>query len=157
MSSGRFWIFLVVFLLAGNTAALGILLVKSGDPGPRVMPDYYRRAIEWDQTVAALEASDELGWSVDAALAATEPARARLEVTVKTGAGAPVTGASVEAEVRHNSRAVGSATLFLQEVSPGQYQAVAPVELAGLHVVDVRARSGADHYVGSRTVELEAR
>ena len=156
MNKGLFWILLVIGLLAGNGVAMAVLIAESGDPSDRVLPDYYRRAVAYDDTIAALRASDELGWQVGSRLVAAAPGRARLAVTIADGAGAPVAGGSVEAEVRH--RSVGTPVAFaLVEQAPGRYEVELPVAAVGLFVVDVRARRGEDHYAGHATVELEAR
>lgn len=154
MTPRVFWIGLVIALLGGNALAMGVLIAKSGDPSSRVMPDYYQRAVAWDDTVAALQASDELGWTVESRLIATAPGRARLIVTIRDVAGAPVGGAGVDAEVRHRSRGEGVA-LALVERDRGRYEADLAAPGIGLHVVGVRARSGNDHYTGQATVELE--
>lgn len=49
--SARFWPALVVVFLAAS-AGLQVLLLTLATrdaPGARVEPDYYRRAVEWDQ------------------------------------------------------------------------------------------------------------
>lgn len=51
---GRFWPALVIAFLAAS-AGLQVLLLTlaNADGGPRVEPDYYRRAVEWDERPGA--------------------------------------------------------------------------------------------------------
>lgn len=155
MSPAFRWIGIVVGLLVANAIAVGVLIAKSGDPADRIVPDYYRRAVAWDDTVAALRASDELGWSAEAQLVALRPGAARVEIALARDTGAPLTGASVEVEVRHRSRATGT-TVTLTERSPGHYDADVALDSHGLHDLGVRARHGADHFAMAQTAELAA-
>jgi hypothetical protein len=149
------WIAIVIALLVGNAAAMGVLLANSGDPSDRIVSDYYQKAVDWDRAVAALEASADLGWSVAPRLVAAAPGTARVEIEVVGGTGAPIAGAWLEVTVRHNSRADGVAAVLL-EAEPGRYRGDVAVATTGLHVVDYLLRRGGDHFVGSMTVELEA-
>ena len=154
MNRGTFWIALVVALLLGNATAVGVLLAKSGDPSDRVLPNYYRRAIDWDRTVEALRASDALGWTVGSRLVAIAPDRGRVIVTITGADGAPVVGAVVDVDVRHRSVAAGAHGV-LAATAPGQYEGEIPLTGLGLHVIDIHASSAELHYGGSATVELE--
>lgn len=150
-AGGGRWIALVVGLLAANAGVCLLLVIRSSDAAPSVIPDYYQRAVAWDDDVARQRASDALGWRLGAAL---EDAGPGVEVAVSlTGRdGAPVVGATVEAELRHRSRATGE-TRQLREIGPGRYAAALPLATAGLHVVAVVATRGDERFVGSVTVE----
>lgn len=155
MSPAVKWIGMPVLLLAINAIAVGVLIVKSGDPSDRVVPDYYRRALEQDATLAALRASDELGWQAEARLASIGVGVDRVEVVLADGAGRPIDRAHVSVEVRHRSRATGAAAVLIER-APGRYTAEVDAQGSGLHVVDVKARRGAEHYAASRTIAAES-
>jgi nitrogen fixation protein FixH len=154
MRAGVFWIALVVALLVGNAVAVGVLLAKSGDPTGRVMPDYYKKAVAWDETVAALRASDALGWGVTTRLVSAGPGRARVIVTIARDDGTAVDGALVDVDVRHRSVAQ-SVHGVLSPVGGGRYEGELAIAGVGLHVIEVHAASQEAHYGGSSTVELE--
>jgi nitrogen fixation protein FixH len=153
MNRGAFWIALVVALLVGNAAAVGVLLAKSGDPTGRVMPDYYKKAVAWDETVAALRASEALGWDVSTRLVSAGPGRARVIVTISVD-GKPVEGALVDVDVRHRSVAQ-SVHGVLSPSGAGRYEGELAITGVGLHVIEVHAASQQAHYGGTTTVELE--
>jgi len=150
MNRGTFWIAFVIALLAGNAVAMGVLLAESGDPSARVMPDYYRRAVAWDQSMADSQASADLGWAASARLVGGE-----LEVTIAGADGAPVDRAAVTATVRHRSVATG-ATVTLQG-GAGRYTARIAAAQPGLYVVDLVATRGAERFVSSLTIHREIR
>jgi nitrogen fixation protein FixH len=148
VKGGRFWIAFVVALLVGNAVAMGVLLAEAGDPTPRVLPDYYRKAIAWDETVEARRASAQLGWR------ATVDVAARLivvELVDRDGAALP--GAAVEVAVRPRSRADRVATIALAESAPGRYVATWPRGAAGLHEVELIARRGDATFLFATTVD----
>lgn len=148
MKSGRFWIGFVVALLVGNAAAMGVLIAKAGDPTPRVLPDYYARAVAWDETAAERRASAALGWSAEAAWTGSQ-----VVVVLTDASGAPVTGATVEIVARHRSRADRRTTVGLVERGAGRYAGtLAPAQI-GLHELEVTASRGADSFVSTAVVE----
>lgn|GEM_PF-2675265 len=147
------WIWIVVALLATNMLATIALLVTAGDPSARIVPHAYQRAIEFDRTLAALEASDELGWRANARLSAIDGARDRVEIELTDGAGAALHGAQVEVSVRHASHATGAATV-LTEQRPGHYAGEVAAQGRGLHAIDILARRADDHFAAARSVTL---
>lgn len=148
MNSGRSWIVFVVILLVANAAAMGFLIAKAGDPTPRVLPDYYRKAVAWDETAAARRASDALGWST-----AIELDRSHLTVRLTDRSGAPVAGAAIEVIARHRSRADQAVTLVLDEQAGGVYVGTLPGRQPGLHELALTARRADDTFVASELVE----
>lgn len=155
MTARTRWIAAIVALLLGNAVGVAVLIVASGDPSARVVPDAYQRGLELDQTMAVMQASAELGWRADARLAALDGSHDQVAIDLTDGAGAPLTGAHVEVAVRHASRATG-AVAVLQERTPGHYTGAIDPQGHGLHEVDVKARRGPEHFAASREVERKA-
>lgn len=141
------WIVFVVGLLVANAVAMGWLVAESGDPSPRVLPDYYRKAVAWDDVAAARGASAALGWT------ATVRLGDGLEVELRDRDGAPVPGAAVEATIRHQSRADHVLRASPVEAAPGRYAAVVGLARPGLHVVELSAVRGTDRFVTTVVVE----
>lgn len=59
------WPGMVIVFILGNIAVCAVtvsLAMRAGDRG--VEPEYYKKAMHWDQAVAAQEASDKLGWRI---------------------------------------------------------------------------------------------
>jgi len=63
---GRWWPWAVVALIALMALMMGVLMWSAtGDPTHVVVPDYYDKAVRWDETAARREASARLGWRVE--------------------------------------------------------------------------------------------
>ena len=151
MTAPRRWLVVVIALLGVHMTAVGVLIVQSRGLAPRLMPDAYRRAMEHDQTLAALAASAERGWRADARLASIDATHDRVVIELTDGHGAAIAGAQVQVSVRHASRATGT-TVVLEEEGAGRYSAAVTAQGVGVNVVDVLARRGGDHFAAARTV-----
>ncbi len=152
--SGRSWIGAVVGLLAGNAIAMGVLVAASTTGATHhVVPDYYRKALAWDQEMAIERASQALGWR--AGLRA-EPATGgtALEITLVDRDGAPVVGAAVALSAFHRADAGSIQRIALAEVGGGRYRGQAPLRRAGVHEITVSAERGADRWRGTLVGEL---
>jgi nitrogen fixation protein FixH len=126
--------------IAGNVA---VMRVAGDDPSFAVEPDYYRRAVAWDTTMAQARASAALGWRVTPAVAplvAGAPATVTLAITDRDGA--PLTGATVAVEALFNARANDRHTATMAEVAPGRYAAPLPLAWAGEWELRVQVRRG---------------
>ncbi|MFI4896580.1 MAG: FixH family protein [Phycisphaerales bacterium JB059] len=66
--SGRIWIFGVVGLLLLNVGVCAVTVVAAtGDPvAAAVEPDYYQKAVDWDEDKARWPAPERLGWTIQA-------------------------------------------------------------------------------------------
>ncbi|MCA9680252.1 MAG: FixH family protein [Kofleriaceae bacterium] len=150
---GARWIAFVVLLLVGNIAAMGVLAAKSGDPTPRVIPNYYQRAVTYDAVMADQQASLELGWVARIRLDGGDAAR--LEVDLVDALGGPIDGATVTARVHHRSRADQQVDLALTETAPGRYAAPLVAAHAGLYETEIVAERDGARFVAARTVDRD--
>ena len=94
MTTSRRWLAVVIGLLAVHVTAVAVLIVQSRGLALRVVPDAYQRAVAFNETLAVMAVSDELGWRADAHLAAVDATRDQIEIELTDGRGAPVTGFS---------------------------------------------------------------
>ena len=68
-AKGWYWPVAIVGLLVGGAAAnIGLMIVANRDATFAVEPDYYRKAVDWDRTMAQEARNVELGWRVSAQL-----------------------------------------------------------------------------------------
>jgi nitrogen fixation protein FixH len=143
----------VVMLFVANSDANGVV----------VEPDYYRKAVQWDSTMAHRAASDLLGWKVSVALSADEAApgsasrAATLHVTLVDSAGAGVAGAAVQAVLIHNADAGRPLELALRDQGAGRYGAELPLGHAGLWEVRVSAERAGERFGVIAHTDLVAR
>jgi len=143
MRASWVWPAAVVVVLAVTIGANIYILIAANDPNAMVVePDYYRKAVAWDSTLALRERSAELGWTADATLGPlTADGHSRIELTLTDHDGTPLDGARVEVTAIHNREAARRPRQVLDPVGPGRYAATFPLRHIGrweLRVVAVR-------------------
>lgn len=98
------WPGMVVVFILGNVTVCAITVTvatRAGDRG--VEPGYYQKAMNWDQTVAAKEASERLGWRI---VFSDPPAVGHpLRVRVLDANGLEVENARISLEAFHHATA----------------------------------------------------
>lgn len=142
-------LWMVFGLLAMNFTIVGITISRAtGDPHMAVEPNYYERAVAWDESVRAGAASDALGWSVavESAVVSGETAGRVVTIRLTDASGEPLTGAAVEVCVFHHAYARARVDLVCEEVGGGVYRARMAQTPPGLHEVRIRAVRGADRF-----------
>ena len=130
---------LVALLAASAGANIALVIITSRDTSFAVEPNYYAKALAWDQTMAQQARNDALGWALSLRI---DPGDARggktVTVHLADRAGAPIEGAQVaveaggqrvereldhrEARARHDRDASGLharyAILYIRDSSP---------------------------------------
>lgn len=151
---GWYWPWLLaVSLLATVSVNVAMLFVANSDAnGSVVEPDYYRKAVQWDRTMAQRAASDLLRWTATVSLSAERAApgstarAATLRVTLADSAGAGVAGAVVSAVLIHNADAGRPLQLALRDDGAGRYVADVPLQHLGLWEVRVHAERAGERF-----------
>lgn len=155
MNAAKAWPLAIVGVLALTVVANAVLLWAASDRSAGATePDYYRKGVAWDSTLALEERSDALGWTVEAGIAAPASGGAEVRVRLRTADGAPIEGARVEVEAVHNLEADHHLSGALVERAPGEYAARFALRHAGRWELRVRAERGADRF--ARTLHAEA-
>lgn len=157
MKRGWQWPVLVSLALAFTVGVNVVMLLAAGsDPnGTVVEPDYYRKAVEWDRTMARRAASAALGWSATASIGAatTSPVQRRIAVSLTDAGGAALSGAEVSATLIHNREASAPVTIDLQEGDAGQYVGAGALLHAGQWELRIAARRGRERFETSLRIE----
>lgn len=155
MHAGWRWPVLVTAALVVTVAANVVMYVAAGsDPnGTVVEPDYYRKAVEWDRTMARRAASERLGWRAAATLAPALESGRIVRVTVRDALEAPVTGAALTVTLIHNLEAATPVRGALRESAPGVYEATLPGARPGRWEVRVEAHRGDERFVATLHAE----
>lgn len=147
----------VGFLSLEIVMCLVAITLSSGDESFAVVPGYHEQALQWDETRAAAQASDSLGWSdiVVAGPTADLLGRRPMIIGLKDRNGTPISGSTVEAVLFHHARAgdVQSIT-FKETAEPGTYEAIAEMRRAGLWEVRIDAKRGNEHFMSTRQLEV---
>jgi hypothetical protein len=155
---GWYWPVAIVALLVGGAGAnIGLMIVANRDASFAVEPDYYRKAVEWDRTMAQEARNAELGWTVAARLERAEAGRARLVALVRDRAGALLTGAAVVAEAFPSARAREITTFVLGPTGEaGAYAVTLPHARPGLWEVRLRVTRGGEVFTRTLSRDLAA-
>ena len=142
---GAYWPWLVSAALLFTVGVNVVMLfaANSDRNGSVVEPDYYRKAVAWDSTMARRAASDRLGWTAAATLErrmGDQADRSAIVVRISDAEGAPVSGATARAVLIHNLDAGHPQQVELREQGPGLYTGTARISHPGRWEVRVEAR-----------------
>jgi hypothetical protein len=150
-SSGRRWPWGIGAVLVITVAGNGIVYWAANDSdAAAVEPDYYRKAVEWDSTLAQGERNRTLGWRVDADLGPREPAGGRsLSVRLRDAAGLPVSGAAVGLTAIHNTYAAHPVEARSVTDAGGEARMEVPLGHDGLWELRFVVTRGADRYTAT--------
>jgi nitrogen fixation protein FixH len=157
-AKGWYWPAIIVALLVGSAGAnIAFMIVANRDASFAVEPDYYRKAVEWDRTMAQEARNAELGWTVSARLEPADAGRARLVTLVRDRAGAPLTGAGVLVEAFPSVRAREIASVALEPTGDaGVYAGRLPSARPGLWELRVRVTRGEEVFTRTLSQDLGA-
>ena len=144
ITSGRAWSLFPVALL-GVLVTVQVVLygLSTNDPSFSVEPDYYQKAVKWDEHRDRQASSARLGWTASASVSGG-PSTAVLRIELRDAQRDPVRRAKLQVEAFANSRASNVQTLNTEEVAPGVYSAAFQVFKPGLWELRIRARQGLD-------------
>jgi nitrogen fixation protein FixH len=121
----RFWVGLVVSLLAGQVVLLSTMAyVAISDGSFAVEPDYYQKGLHWDDTAAQLRRNVALGWSVRVEIgdsAATGGERTLIcHLTNRNDE--PLDGATIDVAAFPHARGSERSTAMLAAAGDGSYE-----------------------------------
>ena len=144
-SRGWYWPVGLAALLVGSAGAnIALLVITSRDASFAVEPNYYAKALAWDETMAQQVRNESLGWSLGLSAEPTgERGRMTVAARLTDGAGAPLPGARIAIEALHNARASRVLTAVL-EPRGLEYAAAMPLARPGLWEFRVRVTRGPD-------------
>jgi nitrogen fixation protein FixH len=139
-----------VGVLALTVGANVAVFVAARDPhAAAIEPDYYRKAVAWDSTLAEERRSEALGWRLDAQLLDAARDGARLRVRLADRDRRPLEGARVSVEAIHDLEADVRVRGVLAPHEPGVYEARLTLRHAGEWELRFDVRRGADRFATS--------
>ncbi|MBL8989737.1 MAG: FixH family protein [Gemmatimonadetes bacterium] len=136
------WPFAVIAVLALTVAANGFILYEANRGQAAFEPDYYRKALLWDSTMAQAGRNAALGWKLEASLGTD----GRLTVTLVDAAGTPIRDARIAVEGFPIAFETGGFAATLPADDSTGYGATVPVVRAGLHELRFSILRGADRF-----------
>lgn len=150
--SGRIWPVFICGLIGMNMCIVGATIYFAlSDSSAAVEPDYYRRALSYDDTLRQEALNARLGWT---AAVAVDPSDRRLLITLRDSSGKPVDGARVDVEAFANLRSAERQRLALSPTGDGQYAATLKPGASGRWRVRMSVMRGADTWTHQSEVLL---
>ncbi len=147
---GKIWPWLLVSLLSfGCGMNIYMVIVAVNDPSFAIEKNYYKKAINWDQTMAQRNINAKLQWRIDLK---TEPllvdkkARLRFHATVLDRSGKIVPEAHVSAEVFHNARSNQRVSVDLTRRSTNVHQGEVAFHRRGVWIFHFTVNKGKLQY-----------
>lgn len=155
MKRGMGWPIGITVILGLTVAAnIWVMRVANDDPSFAIEPDYYKKAVQFDSTMASERRSAALGWTATSSIVTVDAKGATVTVTLRDAQQQPVTGASVRIAALANARANTILSANLTETAPGQYSAPLAAQRPGQWEVRVDATRGTDRFVASTRTDL---
>ncbi len=144
----RLWPGMVFGLIGLNVSVVAVTLyLAHSDASFAVEPDYYQKALAWDESTRIAAQSADLGWKAVLEVSPSGPARepwVSLRLTDRQGV--PVADARVEVTAFASARASERRKITLREVAPGLYSAALAGAQAGAWEFAISADKGADRF-----------
>jgi hypothetical protein len=114
-------------------SGLGTLaMIAANDPSFALEPDYYQKAVSYDDELRQQDENRRLGWTLELTAEPSSVTRPSRIVLVAADGRGPITGANVEARALRNAMASIVLTGSFQETGPGRYEAELPLARGGL-------------------------
>ncbi len=154
MKPGMGWPIGITVILGATVAAnLVMMRIANNDPSFAVEPDYYKKSVFYDSTMAQTHRNLDLGWGVQTfadSIVAGQPTR--LRVVLRDEQARPLLGATVQATVLFNARANDLTTATLTDEGAGVYTATVPINAPGIWEVRVNATRDTSHFTSSTRI-----
>jgi nitrogen fixation protein FixH len=154
MKKGMGWPIGVAVILSSTVVAnVVVMKIANNDPSFSVEPDYYRKAVHFDSTMAQQKRNLSLGWGIDTQIDSIgDGTRTRLSIRLRDASSYPLPGARVAVMARFNARANDTLTAVLTEEAPGTYVTTLPIARPGEWEVRVDATHGSQRFSASSRV-----
>lgn len=148
MSAATRWTLAIIALLGGNLVAMVVLATTASREDAQVIPDYYEKAVHYDEAIDEAARSEALGWSAEPTLLAST-----LEVRVLDRAGNTVTGARVQVDGYPRAHAVDRIDTKLVASGPGVYRVRLAGQRLGWHDLRIVVEHEGQRFTQQATVE----
>lgn len=148
-NAGKFWAWVPAGLLSSMLLGLGSLAyIAADDPGFALEPNYYDKAVRWDEAQAEARESLASGFRLELTkpLCVDPRGDVELSLSVTDRDGLPVANAEVTVEAFANAAASRVERVVLRQIAPGAYRANISRGIAGLWELRLAVRKGALRY-----------
>jgi hypothetical protein len=154
MKRGIAWPIGVAAVLAITIGAnIWVAVIAGDDPSFAIEPDYYRKAVTWDSTLAQQRANERLGWHLIPTLGAvSRRGTTPLTVRIVDSTGTSISDATVHVSAFYNARAN---TVLEAALTPdaGGYEARLPIAHAGAWELRFEVHRGDERFTAVSRVD----
>lgn len=150
------WPYALVAVFVAQSVILATTMTLAARSPANAEPDYYAKALDWNEQAEALARPEREGWRTSLAASARVENDARtLTLELADADGAPITGAKPVVTTFHRAAALDRTIAQLTEVEPGRYEAPLPMTRPGLWEVRVEITTADAHTAALvQTVEI---
>jgi nitrogen fixation protein FixH len=145
MTPHRKWLVAITGLLGANMIAMVVLAVVANNGTNQVIPDYYARAVHYDEELARSTVSQALGWHVEVTMAG-----GAVDMTLRDAAGHAIDGAQVRITGYQRAHASEAVEVALASAPDGHYRGAVRAQRGRydlVAVVDARGARYTQHLV----------
>ncbi len=159
-SQARRWLWPAIVLgfigLQGTMSGV-LIFFAVNDSTFAVEPDYYRKALQWDRTVAERRDSVASGWKADVRIARIHPVlrQHRVRCELRDAEGAPIDGAAVQATALHHAHGGVHHEWALRETQAGRYEFITELPHDGYWELRIRAEARGQTFVANELVYVD--
>lgn len=154
MNRIRIWPGMVFGLLGLNMCVVGATVyLAHSDASVAIEPDYYGKALRWEEHSRADAQSRALGWTMVMNTGPAVGPGTTLAIALNDAQGVPVANALVRIEVFHNLRSGERQQLVLRDNGDGVYAGRMDAGRSGLWQFRVTAMRGSDTF--TRVIERD--
>jgi nitrogen fixation protein FixH len=159
MDPERRWPWGIATVLALTVAGNAVIYYAANDANAAaVEPDYYRKAVEWDSTLAQADRNQRLGWTADVDLGPLESGgTSEATIRLRDADGSPVSGARLGITAIHNAIATTPLHAVATTDSTGRARLTLPLGHHGLWEFRLEASRGTQRYTASLRQDTEPR
>ena len=155
--AGAIWAWVPLGLLLCMSFGIGTLaFIAIDDPNFALEPDYYAKALHWDQAQAQGRESEALGYDLRLRqpLFVSTRGRVEVELELKDRKASGISGAVVEITAFPNAFAGRIEHVVMHEVAPGVYRGELGHGMAGLWELRCAVAVGSSRYARALRVDV---
>lgn len=135
-------------------ADVTVAIIAGRDEAFAVEPNYYQKAVHFDDEMALRAESQRLDWSLAPTLQLGRPgAPGTVSLSLHDSSGRPITGARVQLLAMHNARASHQLTASLTERGDGKYDAPLDAERPGEWELRFLVTRGGDRFASRERID----
>jgi nitrogen fixation protein FixH len=141
------WPGLLIALFGGHLLLMFVMAyLATSDGSFAIEPDYYQKALHWDETAAQLRENDRLGWTAEIELGEDVSVLGHRTVRcVVTGKqGEPIEDAIVDLIAFHHAHGSDRTPVTLEPVGAGRYETTLRLPYEGLWEFRLVVHRGSD-------------